>query len=98
MKKIGIYVNKNKDRDFSITKKISSYVEKEGFLCQVISDSKDLVDTQILINKEESIRLLNITTRKIKEIIYIKELMEKNYSKEYISEKDKTYDFNVGTE
>lgn len=40
----------------------------------------------LLINKEDSIRLLNIITRRIKEIIYTKELMEKNYSKEYISE------------
>ncbi len=56
MKKIGIYVNKNKDKDFSITKRISSFIEKQGFECQAISDSRDIDDLQVLKSKEDFLK------------------------------------------
>ncbi len=56
MKKIGIYVNRNKDKDLSITQKISSYAEKEGFECQIIFDSKAIDDPEIIKNEENFLK------------------------------------------
>ena len=40
MNKLGIYVNRNKDIDFSVTNKIVDYAEKQGFICQILLDTK----------------------------------------------------------
>lgn len=47
MKNIGIYVNKNKDRDFSITEKIVNCAKNVGFNCQVILDTKSVDDPTV---------------------------------------------------
>ncbi len=52
MKNIGIYVNKNKDRDFSITEKIVACAENVGFNCQVILDTKSIDDP--VVQKQEA--------------------------------------------
>ena len=52
MKNIGIYVNKNKDRDFSITEKIVACAENVGFICQVILDTKSVDDP--IVQKQEA--------------------------------------------
>ena len=52
MKNIGIYVNKNKDRDFSITEKIVACAKNVGFTCQVILDTKSVDDP--IVQKQEA--------------------------------------------
>ncbi len=52
MKNIGIYVNKNKDRDFSITEKIVTCAQNAGLSCQVILDTKSVDDP--IVQKQES--------------------------------------------
>lgn len=53
MKKIGIYVNKNKDPDFSITNRICECAEKEGFECTILLDRRyndeDIIAEQELL-------------------------------------------------
>ena len=51
MKKLGIYVNKNKDRDLKTTQAIVDCAEKIGFTCQLILDTKS-VDV-LLVQKQE---------------------------------------------
>lgn len=61
MKNIGIYVNRNKDRDFSVTNKIVEYAEKEGFVCQILLDSKnnkDFDDIEHLLQKQDLVIVL----------------------------------------
>ena len=61
MKNIGIYVNRNKDRDFSVTNKIVEYAEKEGFVCQILLDSKnnkDFEDIEHLLQKQDLVIVL----------------------------------------
>lgn len=53
MKKIGIYVNRNKDKNFSITNRIYDFIEKEGFLCQILLDSRNIDDSK---NNEELLK------------------------------------------
>ncbi len=52
MKKIGIYVNRNKDKNLLITNKVFTYAENEGFECQIIIDSKQQDEAEILKNEE----------------------------------------------
>lgn len=52
MKNIGIYVNKNKDRDFSITEKIVACAKNVGFTCKVILDTKSIDDP--VVQKQEA--------------------------------------------
>lgn len=40
MKKLGIYVNKNKDRTLEFTEKLLSVADKFGFQCDIFADSK----------------------------------------------------------
>lgn len=54
MKKLGIYVNRNKDVDFSVTNKIIDYAEKQGFSCQILLDTKkDCAEKNAELLKEQ---------------------------------------------
>ncbi len=52
LKNLGIYVNKNKDRDLKITKSIVASAEKIGFACQIILDTKSIDDP--VVQKQEA--------------------------------------------
>ncbi|MBE7091599.1 MAG: NAD(+)/NADH kinase [Clostridiales bacterium] len=52
MKNIGIYVNKNKDKDFLITKSIVECSKKYGFNCEIIVDSKS-IDRHIVHEQDD---------------------------------------------
>lgn len=47
MKRIGIYVNINKDAKLSTTNKIVEYAEKEGFQCEILIDRKNLGESSV---------------------------------------------------
>lgn len=53
MKKIGIYVNINKDKNLSVTNKICQCVENAGFECKILIDYKNNDESQ---NNEELIK------------------------------------------
>ncbi len=47
MKKIGIYVNINKDAKLSTTNRIVEYAENEGFECEILIDRKKLGESSV---------------------------------------------------
>ncbi len=52
MKKIAVYVNRNKDKNLQITNRVVICAENEGFECQIIIDSKQQDEAEILKNEE----------------------------------------------
>ena len=57
MKQLGIYVNKNKDKAFSVTKNVVDIAEKLGFFCEVFLDTKHIDDPET--EKQEEFFLKN---------------------------------------
>ena len=47
MKKIGVYVNRNKDKSFNVTDKIISCAKNFGFECEIIFDSNSIDDPDV---------------------------------------------------
>lgn len=52
MKKIGVYVNRNKDRNLSVTNQVITCAENEGFQCQIFLDTKQHDEVEISKNEE----------------------------------------------
>lgn len=56
LKKLGIYVNKNKDKVFSVTKSVVDLAERLGFSCEVILDAKHIDDPETEKQEEEFLK------------------------------------------